>query len=65
MDNVEIKNGTITYKGEIVGVAMKAYKHGYHPSIRVTLYKEKKSEWFELDEKNLVEKIKEYVLSKV
>jgi hypothetical protein len=65
MESITLNNGTINFNGEKVGEAMKDFKYGYHPAVRVTLFKNGTNKWFELDEENLVEKIKEYVLSKM
>lgn len=61
IDDVEIKDGTITLDGRKVGRAEKDFKHGYHPVIVATAGDQRKE--FEMDTPDLIKAVKEWVAS--
>ncbi len=56
--DVTIDSGVITHRGERVGYVGQAYKHGYHPAVRLTFDVNPQDEtWWEQDEKGLLDLI--------
>ena len=55
---VEIKNGTVNVNGMKFGECFQEFKNGYHPAVKLSFVSGKKAIWFELDEPDLINKIK-------
>jgi ABC-type ATPase involved in cell division len=59
--NINIIEGNIiNINGKNIGTIFQDYKYGYHPAIKLQIGK--KITWFELDEKDLINKIAEKVV---
>lgn len=55
---MEIRNGEITEGSRLIGTAVKDFKFGYHPAVKVNI--QDKEKWFEFDEPDLLAKIADY-----
>ena len=52
VDNITLDNGQVIVNGATVGSLNKELRYGYHPSAHLVI--DKHSEWFELDQTDLM-----------
>lgn len=59
---MDIKEGKVyDDSGDELATAVRVLRYGYHPCILVTIIHNNAKKWFEADEENLVQKIKDWV----